>query len=254
MLAHDRRHAFGPWVFAAAAAYFLLHLYNILYMLNEPENPAILIWRFSGSMGLVPDAMPLVAALPAAAAFAVDLNSGFAVPAVLRSGTRRYLRSKLLAACIGGGLAPFLGRLLFVGLLHVLYRGDVTMAAEMFGPEGAMGIAFTGIAGYVGYFAGVLFVQFLAGAFWALAALAFSAYVPNVLWTVCLPLILHRIFLELDAWTNLPAWLNLSLLQDSETGLSFAPGLLAAVGIFGALIAVSAVLFYRRGKRRLTYA
>ena len=39
MLAHDRRHAFGPWVFAAAAAYFLLHLYNILYMLNEPENP-----------------------------------------------------------------------------------------------------------------------------------------------------------------------------------------------------------------------
>ena len=72
MLAHDRRHAFGPWVFAAAAAYFLLHLYNILYMLNEPENPAILIWRFSGSMGLVPDAMPLVAALPAAAAFAVD--------------------------------------------------------------------------------------------------------------------------------------------------------------------------------------
>ena len=205
-------------------------------------------------MGLVPDAMPLVAALPAAAAFAVDLNSGFAVPAVLRSGTRRYLRSKLLAACIGGGLAPFLGRLLFVGLLHVLYRGDVAMAAEMFGPEGAMGIAFTGIAGYVGYFAGVLFVQFLAGAFWALAALAFSAYVPNVLWTVCLPLILHRIFLELDAWTNLPAWLNLSLLQDSETGLSFAPGLLAAVGVFGALIAISAVLFYRRGKRRLTYA
>ena len=36
--------------------------------------------------------------------------------------------------------------------------------------------------------------------------------------------------------------------------LSFAPGLLAAVGIFAALITVSAVLFYRRGKRRLTYA
>ena len=127
MLAHDRRHAFGTWVFAAAAAYFLLHLYNILYMLNEPENPAILVWRFSGSMGLVPDAMPLLAALPAAAAFAVDLNSGFAVPAVLRAGTKRYLRSKLLAACIGGGLAPLLGRLLFVIFLHILYRGDVSM-------------------------------------------------------------------------------------------------------------------------------
>ena len=97
-------------------------------------------------------------------------------------------------------------------------------------------------------------ILFAVLALWALAALAFSAYVPNVLWTVCLPLILHRIFLELDAWTNLPAWLNLSLLQDSETGLSFAPGLLAAVGVFGALIAISAVLFYRRGKRRLTYA
>ena len=87
-----------------------------------------------------------------------------------------------------------------------------------------------------------------------MAALAFSAYVPNVLWTVCLPLILHRLFLELDAWTNLPAWLNLSLLQDSETGLAFAPGMLVAVGIFGALIAIAAALFCRRGKRRLTYA
>ena len=254
MLAHDRRHAFGPWVFAAAAAYFLLHLYNILYMLGEAENPAILVWRFSGSMGLVPDAMPLLAALPAAAAFAVDLNSGFAVPAVLRAGTKRYLRSKLLAACIGGGLAPLLGRLLFVIFLHILYRGDVSMAAGMFGTDGAMGIAFTGMAGYAGYFAAVLFVQFIAGAFWATAALAFSAYVPNVLWTVCLPLILHRLFLELDAWTGLPTWLNLSLLQDSETGLAFAPGLLTAVGVFGVLIAISAVLFYRRGKRRLTYA
>ena len=138
MLAHDRRHAFGPWVFAAAAAYFLLHLYNILYMLNEPENPAILVWRFSGSMGLVPDAMPLVAALPAAAAFAVDWNSGFAVPAVLRAGTGRYLRSKVLAACIGGGLAPLLGRLAFVVFLHILYRGDVAIAAEMFGSDGAI--------------------------------------------------------------------------------------------------------------------
>ena len=254
MLARDRRHAFGPWVFAAAAAYFLLHLYNILYMLGEAENPAILVWRFSGSMGLVPDAMPLVAALPAAAAFAVDWNSGFAVPAVLRGGTGRYVRSKVLGACIGGGLAPRLGRLFFVIFLHILYRGDVSMAAEMFGSDGAMGVAFTGVGGYIGYFAAALFVQFLAGAFWAAAALAFSAYVPNVLWTVCLPLILHRLFLELDAWTDLPAWLNLSLLQDSETGLTFAPGLLTAVGIFAALIAVSAVLFYRRGKRRLTYA
>ena len=254
MLAHDRRHAFGPWVFAAAAAYFLLHLYNILYMLGEMENPAILVWRFSASMGLVPDAMPLIAALPAAAAFAVDLNSGFAVPAVLRAGRRRYLRSKIAAACLGGGLAPLLGRLAFVVLLHILYRGDVAVAAEMFGPEGAMGMAFTGPAGYVGYFVGALLVQFAAGAFWALAALAFSAYVPNVLWTVCLPLILHRLFLELDAWTNLPTWLNLSLLQDQETELAFTPGLLAAVGIFGALIAIAALLFYRRGKRRLTYA
>ena len=254
MLAHDRRHAFGPWVFAAAAAYFLLHLYNILYMLAEPENPAILVWRFSGSMGLVPDAMPLVAALPVAAIFALDWNSGFAVPAVLRSGTRRYLRSKIIAACVGGGLAPLLGRLAFMVLLHILYRGDIAMAAEMFGSEGAMGVAFTGMAGYIGYFAAALAVQFIAGAFWALAALAFSAFVPNILWTVCLLLILHRLLLEVDSWAGLPDWLNLSLLQDMETTLDFAPSLLVAVGVFGVLSVAAAVLFYRRGKRRLTYA
>lgn len=254
MLAHDRRHAFGPWVFAAAAAYFLLHLYNILYMLSEPENPAILVWRFSGSMGLVPDALPLIAALPAAATFAIDWKSGYAFPAVLRSGTGRYLRSKLAAALVAGGLAPLLGRLAFAVLLHVLYRGDVAQAAQLFGTDGAMAIAFTGPAGYVAYFAGALAVQFVAGAFWALAALAFSAYVPNVLWTVCMPLILYRLFLEVDIWTGLPNWLNLSLLQDSEAGLAFVPGLLAALGVFCALSAVAAALFYRRAKRRLTYA
>ena len=101
----------------------------------------------------------------------------------------------------------------------------------------------------------LLFVQFIAGAFWATAALAFSAYVPNVLWTVWPaahpPPPLPRIGC-LDG--PCPTWLNLSLLQDSETGLAFAPGLLTAVGVFGVLIAISAVLFYRRGKRRLTYA
>ena len=55
-------------------------------------------------------------------------------------------------------------------------------------------------------------------------------------------------------WTGLPDWLNVSLLQDSETGLAFVPGLLAAVGVFGALSAVAALVFYRRAKRRLTYA
>ena len=49
-------------------------------------------------------------------------------------------------------------------------------------------------------------------------------------------------------------WLNLALLQDSETGLSFWPGLLAAAGIFGALSVAAALLFRHRAQRRLTYA
>ena len=69
-----------------------------------------------------------------------------------------------------------------------------------------------------------------------------------------MPLILYRLFLEINAWTDLPMWLNLALLQDSETGLNFWPGLLAAVGIFGALSLLAAFLFRRRAQRRLTYA
>lgn len=141
MLRHDRRNAFGRWMFVSAAAYFLLHLYNILYMLGESENPAILIWRFAGSMGLAPGALPLFAALPAAAAFAQEWNSRFCVPAVLRAGRGRYIRSKILAAAVGGALAPALGKAAFSALLHALYRGDAALAMELYGTEGMIGAA-----------------------------------------------------------------------------------------------------------------
>lgn len=254
MLRHDRRNAFGRWMFVSAAAYFLLHLYNILYMLGESENPAILIWRFAGSMGLAPGALPLFAALPAAAAFAQEWNSRFCVPAVLRAGRGRYIRSKILAAAVGGALAPALGKAAFSALLHALYRGDAALAMELYGTEGMIGAAFVGAGGYAAYFAAAWALQALAGAAWALCGLAFSAFVPNVLWTVCLPLILYRLYAQIFGFTGLPRWLNLTLLQDGEVGLSLPGALLAALAAFGVLGAAAAMLFNWRARRRLAYA
>ena len=103
--------------------------------------------------------------------------------------------------------------------------------------------------GLTGYYASAAALQFMAGAFWALVALAVSAWLPNISLTLCAPLILYRLFEEMA--TLKPVWLSPFLLQLGNVGLKTGPTLLAALGVYGCGGALAALIFALGARRRL---
>ena len=205
MLAHDRRHAFGPWVFAAAAAVLSsASLQHTLYARRngKPRHPRVALFRVHGP-----------GAGRAAAGSGAARGGGFR-----RGLEQRLCRARPFCAPAGGATcaqrspppAWAAGWRRFWGGWRSSCFCTSSTGATWPWPRRCSALKapwawpLPGRPAMSAYFAGALLVQFAAGAFWALAALAFSAYVPNVLWTVCLPLILYRLFLELNAWTDLP--------------------------------------------------
>lgn len=254
MLSLDRRRAFGLWFWIAIAAYVALYFNDVSYIFMDDEGDALATFAMAGSMGLVTQIMPLFAALPFATGFCADWNSGFAHPAAMRAGNGRYLRSKALSCYLSGGLATALGTAAFIVMLNVKFpqSGDVLanyVAVDPFTQTLRLGAP----KGLLLYYGGVVAMQFLAGGCWAMTGLAFSAFCPNVLLTLCVPLAAYRLSLELYYWLEPPYWLNLPALQDCLVELSYRDTLLAGLGVFGGLSVILGAAFAARAARRLRY-
>lgn len=254
MLALDRRRAFGLWFWIAILAYVALYFNDVSYIFMDSEGDALATFAMAGAMGMLTYIMPLFAALPFSTGFCADWNSGFAHAAAMRAGNRRYLTSKALACALAGGSATALGTLVFIVALNLKFpqSGDVLANYVAVDP-------FTHVLnmqmpqGLLLYYGGVVLMQFFAGACWATTGLCFSAFCPNMLLTLCMPLAAYRLSLELYYWFKLPYWLNLPLLQDCTVELSYGMTLLAGLCVFGGLTVVMDVVFALRAGRRLTY-
>ena len=254
MLALDRRRAFGLWFFAAIAAYVALYFNDVSYIIMDTRGDALATFAMSGAMGMVTYIMPFFAALPFSTGFCADWNSGFAGPAAMRAGNGRYLRSKCLACAVSGGLAAALGTLIFIVILNVKFPTSAGILENYTDIDPFNGVLSLGAPmGLILYYGGTVIMQFLAGACWAMTGLAFSAFCPNVLLTLCIPLAAYRLSLELYYWFMLPYWLNLPLLQDCQAELSYPATLMAGVLVFGGLSVALGVIFALRAGRRLTY-
>ena len=254
MLSLDRRRAFGPWFFIAIAAYIALYFNDVSYIFMDEQGDALATFAMAGSMGMVTYIMPLFAALPFSTGFCADWNSGFAHLAAMRAGNGRYLASKSLACFLSGGLATSLGTLIFIAMLNLKFPQSGDILANYVAVEPFTHVLNLGAPkGLLLYYGGVTAMQFLAGGCWAMMGLAFSAFCPNVLLTLCVPLAAYRLSLEIYYWLQLPYWLNLPLLQDCMVELSYRDTLLAGLGAFGGLSAIMALLFAARASRRLRY-
>ena len=254
MLSLDRRRAFGPWFFIAIAAYIALYFNDVSYIFMDEQGDALATFAMAGSMGMVTYIMPLFAAQPFATAVCADWNSGFAHHAAMRSGNGRYLLSKALACFFSGGLATALGTAVFIGMLNLKFPQSGDILANYVTVDPFTHVLNLGAPkGLLLYYGGVVAMQFLAGGCWAMMALAFSAFCPNVLLTLCIPLAAYRLSLELYYWFEPPYWLNLPLLQDCMVELSYRDTLLAGLGVFGGLSVVMGIVFAVRAGRRLRY-
>ena len=251
MMSFDRRRAMGVYLWIAVAGILALYLYSVSYLLTDETGDAVMAFSVSRSLGYVSPILPLMAALPFGTAFCADWQSGYASSVVMRSGRRRYLTSKMLACALSGGLASLMGMLAFILTLSLKFPPDFSEAPFIGDITGLYALLGVGAGSYLAFFGAHLMLAFLSGMFWALTALTFSAFYPNVALTLCAPPVMHRLLEELGYWT--PEWLDVTLLESGALDLPPATILAAGAGVFCALSALLMLLFAWRAGRRLRY-
>lgn len=251
MLTADKKRAFGPWLIIAILACFSVRLYDIAYYLSEPYEEAMLMFRLSGVVAPVYMISALLAGLPFATAFLADLKSNVCVPIQLRSGSRRYIRSKILCTILSGGLTLTVGTLIHILFLNLYFTHGCALSAQI-----TVDLPFFAalqsetMYGQIIVYAAILFIQFLAGAFWALLALLFSTILSSPSLILCTPLVAYRLFDEMSG-RFLPGYLSPTLLMQAESGISLQGTLFFAVAVYGILSALCAWLFALLSRRRM---
>ena len=249
-LTSDRKRAFGPWLLLSALALTLFRIAATSFDMGSPEQNALLIYIFSDSVVPVMTLAPLAAAVPFASGFANDWRSGVAVPMLIRSGRDRFLRSKEVGCAVSGGLTLALSAAMYILFVNLWFSSDYSGYEDVIAAFSYWDFSggFTAFA-LTGYYAVSVALQFLGGMFYASCALAFSAFVPNVSLTLCVPLVLYRLFEELA--DTLPAFVSPYQLQAGTSGLGAAGSLVWAAAVFlpGTMLALK--VFRLRAGRRL---
>ena len=252
----DRQRAFGRWFLLAAVAYYLLYINGVSYMIFDYDaySDALMIFEFGGAMAFGAPLMPLIAALPFGTSFVGDYSAGCCPTILLRSGKWRYLRSKAVYTALSGGAAVAGGMFLFILTVNLLFPQDTSQPMMMSGASD-LSVILEGQSplSLLTYYLSRLVMQFLAGAWWATAALAFSAFYPNLPLTLCAPLLMYRLAGLIGQLPVFPAWMNITWLDDAQVGLMPGQVLLAGFAVFGGLTLCAALVFCWRAGRRLRY-
>jgi len=131
-------------------------------------------------------ALPILCTLPFTAAFIDDIKSGFIKQYLHRCGVNQYIKSKLFACGLSGGLVLFIGIVIAYGL-----------SALMFMP---MELALSPGKTAQPYFAQVLLasaILFFSGAFWSLIGFTFAALTMSRYMAYASPFILYYVLIIL---------------------------------------------------------
>lgn len=130
---------------------------------------------------------PILCALPYTAAFVDDVKSGFIKGCLPRAGKEPYIKGKVLACGLSGGLAPFLGIVLAYLLFALIFTPmEFAPSADM--PARPMFLPIMGQA----------CIFFLNGALWSLAGLCMSALTMNRYMAFASPFIFYYVLVILQ--------------------------------------------------------
>lgn len=245
----DFRRSMG-WLLALCAlfntAQYTFAIFPVL-LNGRGEANAMMIFEYARNFNYMGWLAPMLAAVPYCVSFCVDWKSGFALPQLTRVGPSRFIASKLVAVGISGGVVFALGTLLFffVCCAFLNLEGYLVLFDAAYPMYDALETSI------ILYMAGLVCIQFLGGATYALMSLAFSAYHPSAYFALVFPLLINKFSTFLAARLELPSYMNMSMLADGATELHFLPSLCAAFCVFGALIALCCVAFSLGVKRRI---
>ena len=129
-------------------------------------------------------AIPILCSLPFTTAFVDDIKSSYIKQHLHRAGTGRYIRGKLIACGLSGGLVLLLGILLAYGISALVFTPmEMALTDEMITQP---------------YFAQIILASvtlFLSGALWALVGFTFAALTMSRYMAYASPFILYYVLI-----------------------------------------------------------
>ena len=132
-------------------------------------------------------ALPMLCALPFTTSFVDDIKSGFIKQYLPRSGRAAYIRSKLIACGLSGGLVLMLGILLTYGLSALIFTPMELALTDGEAAQPYLAQLLTEVA-----------MLFFSGAFWSLAGFTFAALTMNKYMAYASPFILYYVLIILN--------------------------------------------------------
>ena len=184
-------------------------------------------------------ALPIVCALPFTAAFVDDIKSRFIRQYLHRSGVTGYIRAKLVACGLSGGLVLFAGILIAYGLSALVFT---PMEMALMDGETA-----------TPYLAQVLTAEatlFLSGALWSLIGFVFAALTMSKYMAYASPFIIYYVMIILHEryFENLYVLYPKEWLFPSD---AWVLGSLGVILLLAELTAIISLVFTIIAKRRL---
>lgn len=168
--------------------------------------------------------IPILCALPFTTAFVDDIKSGFIKQYLHRSGTSAYIKGKLIACGLSGGLILFFGILFTYGVFYLVFTPmELALSAEEIASP---------------LFAEVLTkaaTLFFPGAFLSLTGFVFSAITMNKYMSYASPFIIYYILIIL----NERYFENLYMLYPKEW---LNPSSFWVMGDFGVILLLCALM------------
>lgn len=185
-------------------------------------------------------AIPILCALPFTAAFVDDVKSGFIKQYLHRSGVKQYIKGKLIACGLSGGLVLFFGILIAYAISSLVFTPM----------ELALGEGETAQP----YLAKVLMAAatlFLSGALWSLTGFTFASLTMSRYMAYASPFILYYVLIIL----NERYFENLYVLYPKEWLFPSDFWVLGSLGVILLLTELTAIIslaFVITAKRRLS--
>ncbi len=205
------------------------------------------MFSYVRDIGYNKDIVTVLGALPFVANFASEWQTGVTTQCVTRCGTKKYITANIAFCALSTLVTVMLGLLLFVfvfSFVMPLYVPD----GNLISPYCHNLILITGHPFL--YLLSNIFVFALSIAMYSVMGLTISAIFPNKYVAIASPLIINS-FIK---WINqTPNIFNVDLVAQSYRPTWESPllSILYAVGYFGAISAVFAVLFAAIVKRRV---
>ena len=184
-------------------------------------------------------ALPILCALPFTAAFVDDIKSGFIKQYLHRTGTVQYIKAKLIACALSGGLVLFFGIIIAYALSSLVFTPmELALGAEEIAQP------------YLAQLLMAAATLFFSGAFWSLVGFTFAALTMSKYMAYASPFILYYVLIILNEryFEDLYVLYPKEWLFPSDT---WVMGSFGVILLLIELIAVISLVFVITAKRRL---